>query len=221
MTGYLGKTTNDRRDVVGAQVQTERETIWGPIPGEVKSYDSSTGTARIKPLYRPRHNGEPVDMPELLEVPVEFPRTASGAITFPVKPGTKVMLNPTMRSMENWDTDENGEASDARSFNLSDMRATLIGGDSLKDPLKGVDPDNTHFRFDPEGKFGIRGSEDGKIKIEGSEGNVYELISEAVDLCRDGFDKLSTESTLTHTSTYGSIAAQLQAIVTKLEAMAL
>lgn len=182
MTGYIGKTTNLGRDVMGRQALSEREAMWGPIPGEIVSYDPASGTATIKPLYRPRFNGEPVEMPELLEVPVDLPRTASAGLTFPIPAGTKVMLTPAMRSMENYDDENNGSPSDGRSFNLSDMRASIAGGDSLTDPMKNVDPDNTHLRFDDEGKFGVRGSPDGKIKIEGSEGDIYDLLATAIEL---------------------------------------
>lgn len=220
MTGYIGKTTNLGRDVMGRQALSEREAIWGPIPGEVVSYDAAAGTATIKPLYRPRFNGEPVDMPELLEVPVDLPRTANAGLTFPIPAGTKVMLAPAMRSMENYDDQDDGAPSDGRSFNLSDMRASIAGGNSLTDPLPNADPDNTHLRFDPEGKFGIRGSPDGKIKIEGAEGNVYDLIATALELIAG--DQLQ----INYGSSQGSghalqNAAALTEIAGKLRAMAL
>lgn len=221
-TGYIGKHTNRNGEVVGAQTQEERESQWGPIPGEVVagSYDAATQTATIKPLYRPRHAGKAVDMPELLKVPIRFPRTGSTAITHPIPDGTRVMLIPQMRSMENYHTDGDGEASDTRSFALSDMEAHLTGGDSLNNPLPNVDPANLHIRADPEGLFGIRLSPEGKVSIEGSDGNVYELVADAADLAATGFEKLGMEA-LVFAPDYATIGVALRDIATKLAAMKL
>lgn len=217
MPGLLGKTTNLSRDVVGQTAQTEREAMWGPIPGEIVSYDAAKGTATVQPLYKPRHNGKPVDMPQLLEVPVDLPRTGKSGITFPIPAGTKVMLTPAMRSMESYDEENDGAASDSRSFHLSDMRASIVGGDSLSDPLPNVDPDNMHIRFSPDGAFGIKGSPDGKIKIEGAEGNVYDLLAQVVELLGAATTTVSGGSSagtwpVTQQPEFAEIAAKLRAM---------
>lgn len=222
MTGYTGKTTNLPRDVVGQQAQSEREDQIGPMPGRVTAYYPERGTIDVQPLFkRKKWDGSPLEYPELKEVPVDFVRGGNSAITHPVPVGSRVMLTPMMRSGENYETEDDGAPSDSRSFNLSDMRASLAGGDSLSSPLPNVDPDNTHMRFDGDGKFGIRGSPDGKIKIEGSEGNIYELISDAIHQCQEGFDLLSTEPQLVHKGDYAAIASELASILSKLRAMAL
>lgn len=220
MAGYLGKTTNDSRDVTDRQAQAEREAQWGPIPGEVVAYNAATQTATVQPLYKPIHNGKPVAMPQLLEVPVDLPRTANAGITFPIPAGTRVMLAPMMRSMDNYDVDDDGAPSDARSFSLSDMRATIVGGNSLKSPMENVDPDNTHIRFSTDGSFGIKGSPDGKFRIDGAEGNLYDIIATFMELVAS--DELQIN--------YGSSAgtghqlfnrAALMALAAKVRAMAL
>ncbi|MBN9074287.1 MAG: hypothetical protein J0H34_22345 [Rhizobiales bacterium] len=218
MTGYVGKTVNKRQDVVGQQAQSEREAMWGPIPGEIVSYDAAKGTAEVKPLYKPRHNGKAIDMPNLIEVPVDLQRTANAGLTFPIPAGTRVMLTPAMRSMEKYEDQDDGEASDARSFSLSDMRATIAGGNSLSDPMKDVDPDNTHLRFDVEGKYGVRGSPDGKIKIEGSRGNIYDLLATVVELLSNDQLQINHGSStgtgheLQFKAQYAEIAAKLRAM---------
>lgn len=222
MAGKIGKATNRSPDVVENYTRDESNAQWGNINGEIVSFDAATQTATVKPLYRPKHDGEFVDMPDLLEVPIRFPRAGGGAGTSPIRPGDKVRLAPMMRSSENY---HSGNADEAgawqRSNHVSDMEAFLDGGESLNDPIKNFDPDNTHIRFDDDGLYGIRGSQDGKFKIEGSQGNVYLLIQEAVDLCGDGFEKLALEPTLTYTSEYASIETQLKTIAAKLQAMAL
>jgi hypothetical protein len=115
MVGYLGKRTNQQRDITGQQAQSEREAMWGPIPGEIIYYDPASQTATVQPLYKPVHNGQPVAMPLLFEVPLDLPRTGSAGITFPIPAGTKVMLSPMMRSMDNYDADGDGAPFDGRS----------------------------------------------------------------------------------------------------------
>lgn len=220
-SGYLGKSTNLPDDIRGAVAQAERESQWGPIDGKVTAYDHEKGTVDVQPLYKPRHNGKNIDMPELKKVPMRFPRSGSGAITHPIPVGTRVRLTPQMRSGENYHTEDDGSASDTRSFSLSDMEATLDGGDSLTDPLQNVDTENTHVRADPEGQYGIRLNKTGKIAIEGNQGNIYDLVQEAVDLCSEGFELLGTEPTLVHMAEYAAIGAQLDAIASKLAAMSL
>lgn len=221
-TGYMGKATNEFHDVVGTKAQQERESMWGPMPGEIVSVDYENQTATIQPLYKPIHDGEAVTMPQLYEVPLDMPRTASGgSVTHGKLEGSRVMLYPMMRSMENYDTEEDGTPSDRRSFHLSDMRATIAGGDSVSKPLENYDPENTHVRFDPAGNYGVKGSHDGKIKIEGSQGNIYQLYNDAIDECQKGFDKLSTEPALIHTGDYAAIAATLATILGKLRSMEL
>ncbi len=219
-TGYLGKQTNWDEDVVGNKILAAQWSQWGEIPGKIVDFDPKTQTATIKPLYKPVFNGKAIDMPELLEVPVRFTRAGGGAVTFPVREGDRVTLRPQMRSTENYHTDDDGVASDRRLFNLSDMEAFLDGGESLSDPIRNFDDKNAHVRFDPEGRHGIRGSEDGKIAIEGKEGNIYTMIAEFMELVAS--DKLQ----INYGSSAGSghaleNAAALIAIAQKIRAMAI
>lgn len=220
-SGYLGKKTNRLEDYVRQLVQEGIDGQWGPIDGEVVSYDSTKGTGTIKPLYKPVHDGKPVQIADLLEVPIEFPRTGNSAITSPVPAGTRVRLTPMMRSAENYDTEDDGEPSDARAFHLADVRATITGGESLTEPLANVDPENTHVRFNADGTYGLRGSPDGKIMIEGNQGNIYELINDAVEQTKEGFGWLKLEPALIYTGQYAAIEAQLETILGKLRAMQL
>jgi hypothetical protein len=218
MVGYLGKRTNQQRDITGQQAQSEREAMWGPIPGEIVSFDPSSQTATVQPLYKPVHNGQPVAMPQLFEVPIDLPRTGSAGITFPIPAGTRVMLSPTMRSMDNYDADDDGAPFDGRSFHLADMRATIVGGDSVSSPMQNVDPDNTHIRFDAAGDFGLKGSPDGKFDLIGSEGSIFDLLITHVELTSEGFKKLGTEG-LNHSPRYDAIGDELAVIAGKLRSM--
>jgi len=218
--GNLGKTTNSLDDAMGARALDERQAQWGEMPGRIVSMNYAKQTATIQPLHKPKFNGTPVDMPELMEVPVRFTRAGFGGITFPVQPGDHVTLRPQMRSSELYHTKGDGAASDARSFNLSDMEAFLDGGESLGNPIPNFDSMNAHIRFSADGQYGIKGSKDGKIKIEGSQGNIYDLLVQVVEL-------LASDALLIKYGSSGGSGHELQhkaqylAIANKLRAMAL
>jgi hypothetical protein len=198
MPGYLGKHTNSPQDTTAQVAQAERDTTWGNIPGEVLSYDAAKGTATVRPLYKPVVNGKKLDMPDLYEVPIDQPRTAGMGITFPIPAGTKVLLSPQMRAMDDYEEGSGGTAYDARSFHLSNMRATISGGDSLSNPLANVDPSNFHLRFSVDGSFGLKGSPDGKLQLTGSQGDVIDILAEFMELVA------SDELLIKHGSSSGS-----------------
>lgn len=187
--GYTGKTTNLAEDVSDIQAQNEREDMWGEMDGEIISFDLGTQTATIQPLYKKRLNGVPTDLPELLEVPVRFPRMGGFVITTPVKPGDRVRLRPQMRSTENYHAEGGAyAASDARSFSLSDYEAFLEGGESLSDPIPSFNNLNMELRS-ADGQFAIEMSADGKFRMRGAEGNWFALLAEALRLI--GGDQLA------------------------------
>lgn len=57
------------------------------------------------------------------------------------------------------------------------------------------------------------------IKIEGNQGNIYELINDAIDQTREGFYWLKLEPALIYTPQYAAIEAALIEILGKLRAM--
>lgn len=213
--GRTGKVTNWDDDIAAVRTNDERMAQWGEIPGEITSFNPTTQTATIKPLYKPKFNGKPVDMPELLEVPVRFARGGNGGITYPIVVGDRVTLRPQMRSSENYHTDNDGTASDARSFNLSDMEAHLDGGQSLTDPIQNFDANNVHMRFDKGGTFGIRGSAEGKLSIIGAQGNVLELLAQALETLsiEMSVDPITGPEPLQHQSVYAELAAKLRGMM--------
>lgn len=213
--GRIGKTTNSPDDVIGQAITDERKAMWGEIPGQIVAFDAATQTATIKPLYKPRFNGKPIDMPDLLEVPVRMTRAGGGGVTFPVGAGDKVTLRPLMRSTENYLDGGDGTASDDRSFNLSDMEAHLDGGEPLTDPIQGFDASNVHVRFDPDGEYGLKGSAAGKVALYGTEGNLYDLLVQVVEILGAETTTVSGGSStgiwpLTHQAQFAALAAKLR-----------
>lgn len=177
MAGNIGKITNSAATAIDVRAQAEREDQWGEMPGRIVAFNAATQTATIQPLYMKRLNGEPTALPELLEVPVRFPRAGGFTITTPIKAGDLVSLRPQMRSTEAYH--EGGDeyaASDSRSFSLSDMEAFLDGGESLSSPIPNFNSQNMEIRS-ADGQFAIEMSEDGKFRMRGAEGNWFDLLA--------------------------------------------
>ena len=203
-TGYQGKTNTREGESIAQQATSEREAMFGGIPGLIIEFDFATQKAMIQPLYKPRLNGEPTLLPVLEEVMVHFDHGLKGGLTYPVQPGDRVMLVPQMRNTELYHTEDDYTANDTRSFSLSDMEAYYEGGLSLVNPIPNFDPLNTNWRYDEQGVFGWFGSDTGQTKCELVGGELLQMLITVMTA-------LSTETTLTNTSTYGAVAAQLTA----------
>lgn len=182
--GYTGKTTNGFTEVAGRETLSDREDTFTSIPGKTVGSVSADGrTVKVQPLFKKKlPDGTLLEYPELQEVPINYITTANGGMTFPLPEGTRVDLVSSSRSMEKYDTEDDGTPSDARSFHLSDVRANLAGGDSITEPIENYDPVNIHLRANKEGTLGMKLTPDGKFKHQGSHGNIYALIAEALEL---------------------------------------
>jgi hypothetical protein len=95
------------------------------MPGQIQKYDSATAKAEVLPLLnRTFYSGDVVTMPVVTNVPVIWPRTSQGSITFPLQKGDAVLLLFAERSIDEWLS--NGKQStpaDGRAFDLSDAIA--------------------------------------------------------------------------------------------------
>lgn len=180
MVGRVGKITNSDRTKAELAARRDREDQLGPMRGEVISFDPVTQTATIRPkLIKKDGDGNDLSPPDLEEVPIDFPNSGGGRLTSPVKPGDQVIMTPSARSSE---SDEAGKAPDTRSLSLSDMRATVIGGNIPGEGMDGFDADNTHLGFDAGGIYGIRGNSDGKARVDLAQGDLLDLLAQALEL---------------------------------------
>ena len=180
MAGHIGKVTNSERTKAELAARRDREDQLGPIRGEIVSFDPETQTATIRPkVVKKDVEGNDLMPPDLEEVPIDFPNAGGGRLTSPVRIGDQVILTPSARSTE---ADEDGRAPDTRSLSLSDMRATVTGGNMPGEGMKGFDADNTHLGFDDDGKYGLRGNGEGKAAMDIAQGELLDLLAQALEL---------------------------------------
>lgn len=179
MTGYVkSKALRGRLDDAMAQfAQTEREAIYTALPGRVVSFDPATQRATVKPLYKAKFNGEAVEMPELVEVPVVMPRGGGFAFTFPIAAGDGVQLMFQSRNSDLW-YNEGGEQEGftARMHDLSDAVA-MPGLEPSPRALSDYNADSFELRSE-DGTTKIEITDDGKIAFESDGEELVNILDE-------------------------------------------
>lgn len=126
-------------DAIRAVVSEDRKTLHTALPGIVQEFDAATQTARVRPAIKRVWIDEgPKDLPDCVDVPVQFPRGGGFVLTFPVAPGDECLLVFAERAVDNWFTDGGTqEPAEVRFHDLSDGFA-IMGFSSLGRAVAGV-----------------------------------------------------------------------------------
>lgn len=145
-------------------------------PGRVESYEYEVQRATVKPLIKKKYKNDTVEsMPVLVNVPVMFPRTSLGGITFPISKGDGVLLLFAERSLERWySSGDEVEPGDPRKFDLSDA-VCIPGLYSFAD--NNIARNNEDVEIQNKGQF-ITIKKNGDIEIGSS--SLVKLVTEAM-----------------------------------------
>jgi hypothetical protein len=98
---------DDLEEGLRAAMDGRQATIWTALPGEIVAYDAVAQTARVQPTIQGRvtaPTGEVslVNMPLLLDCPVQFPAGGGASLTFPVVPGDECLVVFSSRCIDAW-----------------------------------------------------------------------------------------------------------------------
>ncbi|MCQ9124369.1 Gp138 family membrane-puncturing spike protein [Rodentibacter caecimuris] len=164
-------------------ISTALSEINVSLPGRIISYDPNSVRVVVQPTIPKRlANGEVLNAPQIVNVPVMFPMTDINGevaqITLPVKSGDGCLLIFSQRSLENWLSGSNDAPDDPRMFDLSD--AFCVMGGNSRSPS--ADGENLCIKY---------GS--GEIKIAPS-GNIM-IKSPDVSVKTDNFTVTAPTST--------------------------
>lgn len=197
------------------------------LPGVILTYDHETQKATVQPSLRKVYqtkdaqgNNLVQNMPVLNAVPVIFQRSGTTSISFPLKPGDRVLVLVSERSLDEWiaSTENQVTPQDPRKFHLSD--ATCIPGlYPFSDPLPLEN--NQDFVIKHEGSsITIKG--DGEVDIKtSSKVAIGTSTNEVLKIISDLLDSLSTSITTPigdpiqgalPALTYSNLKAQIEAI---------
>ena len=157
----------DLAQVLEVHSRAVRNEIWTALPAIVRAVNLEAQTVNVQPTIQGRkqpaqraqraedpYEPEWLDMPELLDCPLVFPRGGNYLISFPVSPGDEVLVVFASRCIDGWW--ESGQVSpqlDYRMHSLSDgfvipgvvskgaaaagLPAPSIGGGDGPAPLSG------------------------------------------------------------------------------------
>jgi hypothetical protein len=166
------------------------------LPARIESYDSATGMADCQPLLKRKFkDGEVVDLPVCVAVPVCFPRTTTSYIHLPIKTGDVGLLVFSERSIDRYKTFGGGQdPQDPRKHNLSDG-FFIPGGYPMVTPPVAVEDGAIHIKNIASdlimkesgeitaknfiGEFTLTPS--GQIKLQGITGELVDLIDQHLD----------------------------------------
>lgn len=112
-------------DVLARAVENILSSVHTAFPGTIEKYDYTTGKADIAPsVGRKFDDGSEVEMPVIPSVPVVWPRSSLGSISFPLSRGDGVLVVCSERSIDDW-LSKGGKVipSDGRRFDLCDAVA--------------------------------------------------------------------------------------------------
>ncbi|KVK39168.1 Gp138 family membrane-puncturing spike protein [Enterobacter chengduensis] len=145
-SGDLSATLSSEREITKEQIKVA-------MPGIIQSFDPDSVTAVVQPGIRcvQRNNDGIVstsEYPQLVDVPVVFPRGGGCTLTFPVKPGDECLLVFSDRCIDFWW--QNGgvqEPVDPRQHDLSDAFA-IVGPQSQAHKIANISTTAAQFRSD-------------------------------------------------------------------------
>lgn len=167
MAGHQGTSTrNQQMESLAGAIEAERRSILTMVPGKVVAYDAKRQKATIRPSLKHSVDGEAIEAPDLLEVPVAHPRGGGTILHTRLKPGDEVMLHVASRSLDQ--PVEDGEAASShpgRMHNLSDSVA-VPASISKGAELANMPNDGEHIGS-TDGKRGMRVNDDGSTTLHG------------------------------------------------------
>lgn len=181
------------------------------IPAIIVQFDPQKQTASVQPAIKDTLQGQSVALPELSDVPVQFPRAGGYSLTFPVKAGDECLLVFSDMCIDGW-WQSGGVQNQAekRRHDLSDACA-ILGITSVPKALKNVCMEGVQIRND-SGTDYIQISEQGillkskNIRIEGTTDIVGVTTINGSRIGTDGTSTIKGNVNITGDAVIGGIS---------------
>jgi len=161
--------TPDLETVIKTGMEAVERRLRVALPGKVEEYNAETQTASVQPLVKETFidaDGASVteSLPQLVTVPVVFPRCGNFMITLPLVAGDHVLLVFNDRSIDKFQTGDGSEVDplDLRNHDLSD--AVAIPG-FFPDVQALADASPTNMVVGQSGANQVRIKPDGNVSI--------------------------------------------------------
>lgn len=132
--------------------------LWTALPGIIQSFDAAAMTCTVQPAIQALVRDEAgslasVNLPLLLDCPVQFPAGGGCTLTFPVKPNDECLVVFASRCIDSWWQSGGIQAqAELRMHDLSDGFA-LLGFRSQPRVIGGVSTSAAQLRSDDGATF--------------------------------------------------------------------
>ncbi|WP_446902988.1 Gp138 family membrane-puncturing spike protein [Burkholderia sp. YIM B11467] len=154
--------------------------IWTALPGEIESFNAEAQTCVVQPAIKiPVRASDgtvtTIELPPVVDCPVQFPSGGNCTLTFPVAQGNECLLVFASRSIDAWwQSGGVQEQAALRMHDLSDGFA-LLGFRSRPRALAGVNTSSAQLRSDDGSTFFDLNPSTQKVKIVAPGG--FEVIA--------------------------------------------
>ena len=154
MANMLPTSTASLESTIRQGVNERLKDLHTAMPGVVVAFDSTTQLLTVQPAIRRNmrtQDGEqeiliPLDLPQLINVPIVLPQAGEFMVTVPVKPGDEVLLIFAERAIDSWYENGGVQNQSARRFHsLSDAFA-IPGIRNKKTPITDYSQDSMELR---------------------------------------------------------------------------
>lgn len=222
----------DLSKVIRDRIFISKERDFQALPCIITDYDNEKQLVRVKPvMYHQYPDGTNKAMAEIGNVPLMFPSSGGGSLTFPVKKGDECLVVFSDRMFDTWWV--SGKVPSAPTVNrVKDYNdaIAIVGLKSKKNSLK-AHTENVELRFDddsgdmlcklsmtPDGDVVLENTHSAKITLKGDKIRVENSEEELMDILSTLIDTLAnnTVNTVYGTSPMNSKPA-LEALKSRLD----
>lgn len=188
MVGVYGRA--NRRvgeDVYGMVAESERNDVATELPAQVKYFDAKKQQVTLTVLHKPVFNGQEVDFPDLLEVPVDLHRGGGFVMSLPIKEGDTGMVRFGSRDQDNFQTSGEAKAANTRRFHSFSDGRFVPGASPDNKAMTDYDADNFFFGTDDH-KNGVRVTPQGTVAIEGAGESALQIMEDLLTILETSSD---------------------------------
>ena len=191
----IGQRIGDEEEQLRRMMENTSSNIRVSVPAEIVNFDTDKQTATVQPLIKERVNGEWEQLPQLLDVPVVFPKAGGYCLTFPIKEGDECLIIFSDMCLDAWWQSGGVQNQlECRRHDLSDAMC-IIGITSVPNAVKKYSTDSVMLR-----------NEDKDVYFEIKDDKTLNIKSiENINISSDADISIQAGSSFTVTSTNVSI----------------
>lgn len=153
---------------IGAHVDEATKNLRVAMPVKVTSFDSGKQTVSCQPMIKVKMvEGDSINLPVLVDVPVKFPRGGGFAVTFPIVSGDEGLVIIADRCIDGWwQSGGLSEPLDMRFHDLSDG-FFLPGVSSVPNAIPSIDSNAIVMRKLDNSAY-LKIDQGGQVEIDGT-----------------------------------------------------